>query len=235
MIPKTIHYCWFGRGEKPALARRCIASWRAFCPDYEIIEWNEDKFDVNSNRYTREAYGQKKYAFVTDYVRLYALYHYGGIYMDTDVEVIRPLDEFLTNRAFSGFESTKYVPTGIMASEKELPIIHKLLCDYDERRFLNEDGSVEDKTNCVYITNTMKEFGLVLDGNKQTIKDFTFYPPEYFCPFLNETGVLNKTRNTATIHWFSKSWLPLPIRLRARITRVFHRFFGIDCFRWLKR
>ena len=116
MIPKIIHYCWFGRGEKPELAKRCIASWRKFCPEFEIREWNEDNCDIHCCPYVEEAYTSKKYAFVTDYVRLYAMYMCGGVYMDTDVEVVRSLDKFLSCRAFSGFESTHYVPTGIMAS-----------------------------------------------------------------------------------------------------------------------
>ena len=226
MIPKIIHYCWFGRGEKPELAKKCIASWRKFCPDFEIREWNP---------YVEEAYASKKYAFVTDYVRLYAMYTCGGIYMDTDVEVVRPLEEFLTCKAFSGFESTRYVPTGIMASEKGVPIIYELLDYYTDKHFFNDDGSQDTTTNCVPITNIMLSHGLELNGKLQTVAEFTFYPSDYFCPFENETGVLRRTNNTAAIHWFNKSWLPQNIRLRSRITRVFHRIFGVDCFRWLKK
>ena len=235
MIPKIIHYCWFGRGEKPELAKKCIASWKKFCPDFEIREWNEDNFDVHCCEYVEEAYASKKYAFVTDYVRLYAMYTCGGIYMDTDVEVVRPLEEFLTCKAFSGFESTRYVPTGIMASEKGVPIIHELLDYYTDKHFLNDDGSQDTTTNCVPITNIMLSHGLELNGKLQTVAEFTFYPSDYFCPFENETGVLRRTNNTAAIHWFNKSWLPQNIRLRSRITRVFHRIFGVDCFRWLKK
>lgn len=235
MIPKIIHYCWFGRGEKPELAKKCIASWKKFCPDFEIREWNEDNFDIHCCSYVEEAYASKKYAFVTDYVRLYAMYTCGGIYMDTDVEVVRPLEEFLTCKAFSGFESTRYVPTGIMASEKGVPIIHELLDYYTDKHFLNDDGSQDTTTNCVPITTIMLSHGLELNGKLQTVAEFTVYPSDYFCPFENETGVLRRTNNTAAIHWFNKSWLPQNIRLRSRITRVFHRIFGVDCFRWLKK
>ena len=155
--------------------------------------------------------------------------------MDTDVEVVRPLEEFLTCKAFSGFESTRYVSTGIMASEKGVPIIHELLDYYTDKHFLNDDGSQDTTTNCVPITNIMLSHGLELNGKLQTVAEFTFYPSDYFCPFENETGVLRRTNNTAAIHWFNKSWLPQNIRLRSRITRVFHRIFGVDCFRWLKK
>ncbi len=117
MIPKIIHYCWFGRGKLPELAFKCMDTWKKYLPDYQLRLWNEDTFDITSHPYVFEAYQSKKYAFVTDYVRLYALYHFGGIYMDTDVEVIRNLDELLDLPGFSGFESEKDVPTGIMACE----------------------------------------------------------------------------------------------------------------------
>ena len=163
------------------------------------------------------------------------MYTCGGIYMDTDVEVVRPLEEFLSCKAFSGFESTRCVPTGIMASEKGVPIIHELLDYYTGKHFLNDDGSQDTTTNCVSITHIMLTHGLELNGKLQTVAEFTFYPSDFFCPFENETGVLRRTDNTAAIHWFNKSWLPQNIRLRSRITRAFHRIFGVNCFRWLKR
>lgn len=235
MIPKKIHYCWFGRGEKPKLAQKCIASWKKYCPDYTLVEWNEDNFDINCCPYVKEAYENKKYAFVTDYVRLYAMYTQGGIYMDTDVEVIKSLDQFLIHKGFSGFESTKFIPTGIMAAEKGLPIIKELLDYYTDRHFVNDDGSFDMTTNCVTITAILLKHNLILNGQLQTVSDFTLYPSDYFCPFENETGKLNKTENTATIHWFNKSWLPETIRKRSKITRVFHRIFGVNCFKWLNK
>ena len=131
MIPKIIHYCWFGGNPLSDLAQKCIDSWKKYCPDYEIKEWNESNFDLNSCDYVREAYQAKKWAFVTDYVRLYAMVTEGGIYMDTDVEVIRPLDSFLSNRAFSGFEDETNIPTGIMACEKGFPLFEELLEEYN--------------------------------------------------------------------------------------------------------
>ena len=161
MIPKKIHYCWFGRGEKNKLYLSCIESWKKHFPDFEIIEWNEDNFDVNCNDYVREAYESKKYAFVTDYVRLYVLYNYGGIYMDTDVEVLKPLDPFLEHPAFSGFENNDSVPTGIMAARKKNKWIKDLLNEYNDLKFIKEDGSLDLTTNVVRITElSMKKYGL---------------------------------------------------------------------------
>lgn len=234
MIPKKIHYCWFGRGEKPKLAKKCIASWKKYLPDYEFIEWNEDNFDINCCQYVKEAYENRKYAFVTDFVRLYAMYNFGGIYMDTDVEVTRSLDEFLDNQAFSGFESTKYIPTGIMASVQHFALFGELLKYYDDRHFLTEDGSLDTTTNTKIITDILTEKGFVPNGKFQIIDGFALYPQDYFCPFENSTGVLHATSNTATIHWFNKSWLPQQKRIRSRFTRVFHRFFGDDCFAFLR-
>lgn len=208
MIPKIIHYCWFGRNPLPKLAKKCIRSWKKFCPDYEIREWNEDNFNISSAPlYVRQAYEAKKWAFVTDYVRLYAIFNIGGVYMDTDVEVIQPIDAFLNNRAFSGFESEKYVQTGIMASEKGHELIKELLDEYDSAHFINDNGELNLETNVVRITKRMVGYNLVLNNNEQTVKDMTFYPSEYFCPIDLSTRKLKLTSNTYTIHHFSGSWI----------------------------
>ncbi len=209
MIPKTIHYCWFGGKEKPKLARQCIKSWKKHCPDYEIIEWNESNFDITAAPlYVRQAYEAKKWAFVTDYVRLYAMTKYGGIYMDTDVEVLKPLDPYLSNQAFSGFESDKNIPTGIMASEQNFKLFVDLLKYYDTASFYNDDGSLNMETNVVLITNACLKKGLVQNGTKQNIEGFVLYPKDYFCPFSIENQKLYKTKNSVCIHWFNGSWLP---------------------------
>ena len=235
MIPKTIHYCWFGRGELPELAKKCIASWEKHCPDFEIIQWNEDNFDIKSNRYVREAYENKKYAFVTDYVRLYALTKFGGVYMDTDVEVVCALDRFLAHQAFSGFEEDGWVPTGLMACEARFPLFQEMLGYYDDAVFVREDGTLNTTTNTYTITKMMEERGLVRNGTYQVVEGFALYPKEVFCPLENATGRLNRTKDTVAIHWFSKSWLPRSIRYRSKVMRVIHRIFGKDCFQWLRR
>lgn len=208
MIPKIIHYCWFGKGEKPELALKCIASWHKHLCGYEFIEWSEDNFDITCNKYVEEAYNSKKYAFVTDYVRLYALYNMGGIYMDTDVEVLKSYDSFLHHHAFSGFESDGNVPTGMMAAEKGSIWVEELLKYYDNKNFINFDGSYNMTTNTTVITNYMVEEGLVLNNSFQDFKGLvTMYPSDYFCPKDHRTGVVKLTQNSTCIHHFAGSWL----------------------------
>lgn len=209
MIPKIIHYCWFGGNPLPKLAKKCIKSWKKYCPDYKIIRWDESNFDVSAAPlYVRQAYEAKKWAFVTDYVRLYAMTTYGGIYMDTDVEVVKPLDGFLHHQAFSGFESEKDIPTGIMASEKDFPLFVEFLKYYDTASFYNEDGRLNMTTNVVIMTDICLQRGLVQNGQYQEIDDFALYPKDVFCPLTITSGELNATANTFTIHWFNGSWLP---------------------------
>ena len=208
MIPKIIHYCWFGRGEKPALAQMCIESWKKYLPTYELKEWNEDNFDISQNQYVREAYENRKFAFVTDYVRLYAIYTEGGIYMDTDVEVVGDFDVFLHHHAFSGFETDGNVPTGMMAAEKGSVWAKDLLDQYSMRKFIQKDGSFDMTTNTKVITDYMVQKGLLLNNKYQDFPDFcTMYPADYFCPKDHRTGKIRCTKNTVCIHHFAGSWL----------------------------
>jgi mannosyltransferase OCH1-like enzyme len=235
MIPKKIHYCWFGGKELPKLAKKCLESWKRYCPDYEIIRWDESTFDINSNQYVKEAYENKKYAFVTDYVRLYALYNFGGIYMDTDVEVLKPLDEFLENKAFSGFESDSSVLTGIMASEKETDIIKKLLDYYDNRSFVKSDGTLDLTTNTQTITAIFEKLGLNKNNQFQVIDDFSLYPSEYFCPIDCSTKKKNITNNTHTIHWFSGSWIPLKDKIKYKFLLILKKIIGDNNAKKIKK
>lgn len=240
MIPKKIHYCWFGNNPKPTLALKCIESWEKNCKDYEIIEWNEKNFDLQSNTYVKEAYEAKKWAFITDYVRLYVLYKYGGIYMDTDVEVIRPLDSFLQEEAFSGFESTTRVPTGIMAAEARQPFFGKMLDRYKDKHFIKPDGTLDLTTNVTLITEDCLKAGLILNGKKQTVEGFTLYPTEYFCPKNPETKKLNITSNTYTIHHFDGSWVPKKRKLKNKVAlmlgpQITNMIIGIKRFIFSKK
>lgn len=207
MIPKTIHYCWFGRGPMPELALKCIETWHKYLPDYKYKLWNEDNFDVNSVPYTKEAYECKKYAFVTDYVRLYALYKEGGIYMDTDVEVLKPYDDLLYLSGFTGYEGSKTLPpvTGTMASEAGNAWVKEQLDSYEGCHFINEEGIPDLMTNTTRISTIMKAGGFVQDGKKQVYKDMHIFPVEYFCP-RQTTGEILMTENTYCDHHFMGSW-----------------------------
>jgi mannosyltransferase OCH1-like enzyme len=207
MIPKVIHYCWFGKGKMNALSEKCIESWKIFLPDYELKLWNEENFDLESNIYAKEAYHSKKYAFVSDYVRLYALLHEGGIYMDTDVEVVKNLDQFLNLPAFCGFETDNYIQTGLIASEKNGKWIQEQISYYKDLKFINSDGSFNIKTNVQTISKSMAENGFILKNSYQIYKDcMHIFPKDYFCA-KERSGVLKLTENTVCIHHFNGSWI----------------------------
>lgn len=226
MIPKTIHYCWFGRGKMPALAEKCIASWKKYLPDYTIKEWNEDNFDLDSYPYVREAYDNRKFAFVTDVVRLYALYNEGGIYMDTDVEVLKSLDPFLDNPAFSGFEDEENITTGIMAAEKRSIWAKGNLEYYNDRHFILPDGSLDTTTNVATITAYMLRHGLRRNDTLQRFSGLvTIYPHDFFCPMSHLDSKIRLTKNSATIHYFSGSWLEHRTRYRIK-NFILYRILG---------
>lgn len=196
MIPKTIHYCWFGRGPMPDLANRCIASWHRNMPDYQYKLWNEDNFDVNSFCYTKEAYEARKYAFVSDVVRLKALSEEGGIYMDVDFEVYKSFDDLLIYRAFAGFEGSKYSPLmmGVIASEKTGEWVTEILGAYKDRHFLLK-GQPDLTTNVQFVSRIMSTKGFNQNGCEQDYKDLHIFPVEYFSPKLT-TGEYKKSENT---------------------------------------
>lgn len=232
MIPKKIHYCWFGRGEKPKLAQKCIASWHKYMPDYEIIEWNEDNFDVNYNAYTKMCYEQKKYAFLTDYLRLLIIEKHGGIYFDTDVEALKSFDDLLNQSAFAGFENDTTVATGLgFGAEPHNPVIQQMIREYDDLLDGEHGVVVCPKLN----TMALEKFGFVANGSYQNLGTITIYPKDYFNPLNNNTGALDKTKNTYSVHWYSMSWMDSKQRIRSKFTRIFHRIFGEHCFDWLKR
>ena len=206
-IPKVIHYCWFGGKPKPRLAEKCLKSWKKYCPDYEIIEWNEGNFDLSTApHYVQQAMAAGRWAFVTDYVRLCALTQRGGVYMDTDVELVKSLDPYLRHQAFAGFESLRGIQTGLLACEKDFPLFLEFLQHYDNASFLLPDGTPDTTTNVQVLTNLCLQKGLVLNDRLQTVAGLTIYPREIFCPVDFDTKVLQKTRKTVSIHWFSGSW-----------------------------
>jgi len=206
MIPKTIHYCWFGRGPMPELALKCIESWHRYMPDWEYKLWNEDNFDVNSTPYTKEAYEAKKFAFVSDYVRLKALFEEGGLYLDVDFEVYKPFDDLMANHAFAGFEGSKHLPVmmGVCASEEGGIWVKEMLESYDGRQFI-VDSKLDMTTNVSYLTKIMNSNGLVQNGREQHYKDLHIYPVDYFCP-RQTTGEFLRTVNTYCEHRGLNSW-----------------------------
>lgn len=227
MIPKKIHYCWFGGNEFSAKAKKCINSWKKFCPDYEIVEWNESNYDINQNPYTQFTYQNKKYAFLSDYARLQIIYNEGGIYFDVDVEVIRSLDDLLQYKAFFGFETDQFVNTGVgFGAEKYNKLVENMIREYD----ILLDGNHGTIGCPILNTEALKKNGLVLNGKNQIIGDGIIFSPEYFNPYDDPTGRLNITEETYSIHWFAKSWLSKKDIVRSKLTKPFHRIFGTDFF-----
>lgn len=208
MIPKIIHYCWFGGNSIPEKDKKCIESWKKFCPDYEIIEWNENNFDINCCQYVKEAYEAKKWAFVSDYARIYALYLIGGIYLDTDVELLSNFDKFLSLNAFTGFENIQYPFTAVVGSEKNGKFVEDILLSYKNRKFIKENGEFDTTTNTETVTNLLVDnFNIKKDNTFQCIKDYlTIYPNDYFCPKNYYDGKVYLTKNSIAIHWYNGSW-----------------------------
>ena len=208
MIPKVIHYCWFGGAELPEKDRKCIESWKKFCPDYQIIEWNENNYDVTKNTYMYQAYQAKKWGFVPDYARLDIIYQHGGIYLDTDVELVKNLDSLLENDAFMGFENSDNVSPGLcIAAKVHHPTIGKLMEIYAEREFVHPDGSLDLTPSPVMNTEALVQMGLKKNNQKQVVAGVTIFPKEYFCPKDYKTGKLTMTDHTYAIHWFHASWM----------------------------
>ena len=235
-LPKVIHYCWFGRGEKSALIQKCIQSWEQYLPGWQIQEWNEDNFDVDACDYTREAYAAKKYAFVSDYARFWALYHHGGVCFCTDVELLRPLDALLEETpAVMGFEMMDHVNPGtIMSGLPGSDLIAEVLHEYDQRHFM-VDGKPDKTTIVATGTNMLRRHGFTGGNRMQQVGEFTIYPMEYFCPFEHETQMMLVTPNTYAMHHFTATWSPWYRKLRFRLIGLAARTLGRERYLALKR
>lgn len=221
MIPKTIHYCWFGRGEMPRLALDCIASWRKYMPGWEYRLWNEDNFDVNCCDYTREAYEAGKFAFVSDYVRLMALRDFGGLYLDVDFLVRKPFDDLMADSAFAGVEGSKRNPVmmGVIASESDGEWVKEQLALYDGLHFAREDGGSDLTPNTSRVLASMIQNGFIPDGKEKYYKDLHIYPTDYFCP-RQTTGEYLLTGNTYCDHLGASSWAPSGKSWKSLIRRI---------------
>ena len=238
MIPKVIHYCWFGRNPIPDDAAKCIASWKKYCPDYTIIEWNEDNYNINKNKYMSDAYKEKKWAFVSDYVRIDVVYEYGGIYLDTDVELLKPLDKFLDCELFCGWEERNPLLDemhisyensvsfglgfGAIAKNK---VLKRILDIYENTSFYNEDGSLNLLASPHYQTEALIESGLDVSARtRQSFRGIEVYQEDYFSPKSQLTGEITLTDNTVSIHHFSMSWTDKKdnyyVRLQWKLTKI---------------
>lgn len=229
-IPKKIHYCWFGGKPLPNDVKKYIDSWKKYSPDYEIIEWNENNIDLTQNQYCKEAYIAKKWAFVSDYIRLKVLYDNGGIYMDTDVEMCKPLDDFLRYDWFAGFESKEYISTGIMGSCRASNVIKILLDDYENRHFINDNGDFDLTTNVAVITNLLnKNYKIKFNNERQVFDNNNLLLPfDYLCAKDFFNGKVLKTKNTYTIHHFKGTWRSEKDLRNDRIRKILVRYFGED-------
>ena len=237
MIPKTIHYCWFGKNELPESAKKCIESWKKFCPDYKIIQWNEENYDVRKNKYMSQAYDEKMWAFVSDYARFDIINEHGGIYLDTDVELIKSLDDFLKDKMFCGWESRDSIQNKNMensvnfglgyGSEKNNPILKDILKVYDNLLFINPDGTLNLIACPHYQTLVLKKYGL--DDSKrsyQKLNDVIIYPETFFSPKSMITGEINITPDTVSIHHFSASWTRKGNKFFNNLERKISSIFG---------
>ena len=241
-IPKVIYYCWFGKGKMPALSEKCIKSWKKYCPDYEIVCINEENFDITRNKYATEAYQAGKWAFVSDYARLKVLYDNGGIYLDTDVEILKSLDPLIKEQGYMGFDDNGIISTGLgFACEKGNKIVEALLKDYENIPFLLPDGTY-DLTPCPdRNTKTLVELGMDPDNKDQIFMGIRMLPEDYLCPMKYYSGKKIITENTYSIHHFCASWTSATSKRTTFIKRIigvklYEKLYGkfLHKFKWLE-
>ena len=226
-IPKMVHYCWFGGKEKPEDVKKYIESWKQFLPDYQLMEWNEDNFDVERLQYTREAYTAGKYAFVSDVARVEALYQYGGVYMDTDVEVLKSFNPLLEAQCILGMEEKEYVATSFMAFEKEHSLVKQFLDLYENISFLDENGQIVTGTNVAKLTNMLLEKGFVQEDHYQELEEgIKIYPKEYFSPYDYINCHYNITDNSYCVHHFAVSWMSKKEQVKKGIKKQLVKILG---------
>lgn len=207
MIPKKIHYCWFGGNPIPEKDQRCIDSWKKFCPDYEIIQWNESNYDITKNTYMYQAYQLKKWGFVPDYARFDIIYEQGGFYLDTDVELVKALDVLRENKAYMGFEGNEWISPGLgFGAEAGNEVVKGLRDMYADLSFYHENGEVNLTPSPHYITGYLEKEGMKRNNQMQMVGSMCIYPTDYFCPKDYYSGKMKVTKNTFSIHWFNASW-----------------------------
>jgi mannosyltransferase OCH1-like enzyme len=240
MIPQTIHYCWFGKKPLPKEVLRCIASWKKYFPDCEIKEWNEDKFDINIIPFTQEAYSVKKYAYVSDFARLWILYNYGGIYFDTDVEVIRDMTSIINRGPFMGIEKNTSIANlavnpgiGFSASKGNW-ILQDVMKYYENEHYITETG-IKQIPIVPITTAVLIRYGFNCKNEMQQVGDFIIYPYDYFCPIEYPLGKLEITLNTVSIHHYTESWMSLTDKIKMRFFAFLGTKHGLVLKKGLKK
>lgn len=241
-IPKVIYYCWFGNGKLPQLAEKCIKSWKKYCPDYKIVCISEQNFDISQNRYAKEAHDAGKWAFVSDYARLKVLYDNGGIYLDTDVELIKPLDKLISGEGFMGLDDNNVIATGLgFACEKGNQLVGAFLKDYNDISFLLPNGSY-DLTPCPdRNAKALEQLGIGEICENQVYMGIKILPEDYLCPIKYYTGKKVITKNTYSIHHFSASWISATAKRTLFLKRLvgvkmYNKLYGkfLHKFKWLE-
>lgn len=236
-IPKIVHYCWLGGKNKPRKIEKFIGDWQKKLPDYKIIEWNEQNFPVNFCRYTEEAYKQKKYAFVSDVVRLYALKEYGGFYFDTDIELKKNLDNYIDNdEVIMAFESDRVLMTGFIAAKKNHNFICEWIDSYKNLSFIRADGTLDETTNTSRVTNMLVNKGLVLDGKEQNLNNgIHIYEKEIFGAYDVDNSHFVNNENTVLIHHCNGSWTSIGYRVMDKCKRCVAIILGINKYKRLRK
>lgn len=235
MIPKEIHYCWFGNNSKSRKIQKCIASWKKYCPDYKITEWNEDNFDIHQNPYLSWCYDHKKWAFLSDYARLIIIYEHGGIYLDTDVELLRDPQELLQYEAYFGFENNEIINSGLgFGAVPKQSAVSAMKEIYDGMKpDRNGDFLL---TSCPELnTKALLPYGFKKNGEMQIVCGAAILPVEYLNPYDDPTGKLNITPESISIHWYAKSWISPAVVMRSKLMKPLHRMFGTDAFARLRK
>lgn len=234
MIPKTIHYCWFGGNNLPESAIKCINSWKKFFPDYEIVQWNESNFDVYSIPYTKDAYNAKKYAFVSDYARFWILYNFGGVYFDTDVEVVKSFEDIISSGPFMGVEISVGKETKLpvinpglgIGAEKGMLLYEEMISIYQKLNFYDCNGGIQKNTMIPIISQILAREGLICSEDIQSVYSNKIYPVDFFNPYNSLTGQLKVTSNTHSIHWYTASWLSKQPLWLKKSKQLFHRILS---------
>lgn len=238
-IPEVIHYCWFGGKPLPREALHCIDSWRRHCPGWEIKRWDESNFDIDAVRYTREAASKGKWAFVSDYARFRIIHDHGGVYLDTDVELIRPIDDIVARGPFMAFEKSHIgigVASGLgIGAGAGHPVYRSILDMYSGLRFLDDSGRQLPGTVVFHITRLLESLGLRLVDEEQTVGGITIYPNDFFNPLDDATGRLVITPRTRSIHHYAKTWCDNYGPVRTKVMRFLHRHLGVTTLGRIRR